>query len=97
MHADPEGSEDIRLTGSDTPRRMEYRAGTNLSVSLSSDAATQAPFRGYFDKLAKAGRSRCRSRRPRGATPFGIGTDRVRRAVAGEHRGADRVIVPPPG
>jgi hypothetical protein len=84
MHADLEGSEDIRLTGSDTPRCMEYRAGTNFSVSLSSDADTEAPLRGYFDKLTKAGRSRCRSSRPRGATPFGICTDRVRRAVAGD-------------
>jgi PhnB protein len=45
MHADLEGPGSIRFMAADTPKRMEYRPGSNFSMSLSgrtrrSSAAT---------------------------------------------------------
>ena len=53
MHADLEGPEGIRFMAADTPIKMEYRPGTNFSMSLSGD--DEAELRGYFDKLADGG------------------------------------------
>lgn len=39
----------ITLMASDTPERMEYRPGTNFSISLSGD--DEEELRGYWDKL----------------------------------------------
>jgi PhnB protein len=40
--------------GSDTPNRMEYRPGTNFSLSLSGD--DEALLRGWFERLSDGGR-----------------------------------------
>jgi PhnB protein len=40
----------MTLMGSDTPSRMEYKPGTNVSMSLSGD--NEAELRGYWDKLS---------------------------------------------
>ena len=53
MHADLEVPGGIRLMGADTPKHMEYRPGTNVSVSLSGESEPE--LRGYFDKLAEGG------------------------------------------
>ncbi len=53
MHADLEGPEGIRFMAADTPIKMEYRPGTNFSMSLSGDDETE--LRGYFEKLAEGG------------------------------------------
>jgi len=53
MHADLEGPEGIRFMAADTPVKMEYRPGTNFSMSLSGD--DEAQLRGYFEKLAEGG------------------------------------------
>jgi PhnB protein len=50
MHAMLEADNGITLMGSDTPERMEYKPGTNISVSLSGD--NEEELRGYWDKLA---------------------------------------------
>jgi PhnB protein len=37
----------------DTPNSMEYRPGTNISMSLSGD--NEAELRGYYEKLSAGG------------------------------------------
>lgn len=53
MHAQLEGDNGITFMASDTPSRMEYRAGNNFNMSLSGD--DEAALRGYFEKLADGG------------------------------------------
>ena len=43
----------ITFMASDTPDRMEYKPGTNFSMSLSGD--DEAELTGYYDKLAEGG------------------------------------------
>ena len=53
MHAMLEADNGIIFMASDTPNRMEYRAGTNYSMSLSGD--NEAELRGYYEKLSAGG------------------------------------------
>jgi PhnB protein len=46
-------AEGITFMASDTPDRMEYKPGTNFSMSLSGD--DEAELTGYYDKLAAGG------------------------------------------
>lgn len=50
MHSVLEADNGIAFMASDTPDRMEYKAGNNYSMSLSGD--NEAELRGYFEKLA---------------------------------------------
>src|ERR1700694_3810291 len=43
----------ITFMASDTPDRMEYKPGTNFSMSLSGDDETELT--GYYDRLADGG------------------------------------------
>ena len=53
MHAMLTTEDGLVLMGADTPNRMEYRPGTNYSVSLSGD--DEPALRGYWDGLAAGG------------------------------------------
>lgn len=53
MHAELETPNGMSLMASDTPNRMEYRPGTNFSVSLSGD--NEAELTAYFQKLSAGG------------------------------------------
>jgi PhnB protein len=53
MHSVLEADNGITIMASDTPSRMEYRAGTNMSMSLSGDNA--AELKAYFEKLSAGG------------------------------------------
>lgn len=53
MHSELEAENGVTFMASDTPDRMEYRAGTNFSMSLSGD--NKAELRGYFEQLAVGG------------------------------------------
>jgi PhnB protein len=53
MHAQLEGEHGVVFMGSDTPQRMEYKPGSNFSMSLSGD--DDAVLRGWFQKLAYGG------------------------------------------
>jgi PhnB protein len=53
MHSQLEADNGITFMASDTPSRMEYRAGTNMSMSLSGD--NESELKGYFEKLAAGG------------------------------------------
>jgi PhnB protein len=54
MHAMLEADNGITFMAADTPKRMEFKTGTNFSMSLSGD--NEAELRGYFDKLSTGGR-----------------------------------------
>jgi PhnB protein len=53
MHAVLEADNGIVFMASDTPNNMEYRTGTNYSMSLSGDNETE--LRGYYEKLSAGG------------------------------------------
>ena len=53
MHSVLEADNGITIMASDTPSRMEYRAGTNMSISLSGD--NEAELKAYFEKLSVGG------------------------------------------
>lgn len=53
MHSQLEDENGIVLMASDTPGRMEYRPGTNMSISLSG--GNGAELTGYFEKLSDGG------------------------------------------
>ena len=53
MHSVLEADNGIAFMASDTPDRMEYKAGTNYSMSLSGD--NEAELSGYFEKLSAGG------------------------------------------
>ena len=53
MHSELEADNGITFMASDTPSRMEYRAGTNMSMSLSGD--NEAELKAYFEKLSVGG------------------------------------------
>ena len=53
MHSVLEADNGITFMASDTPNAMEYKAGTNYSMSLSGD--NEAELRGYFEKLSAGG------------------------------------------
>ena len=53
MHATLEADNGITFMASDTPNRMEYKAGTNYSMSLSGD--NEAELKAYFEKLSVGG------------------------------------------
>jgi PhnB protein len=45
----------IEFFASDTPERMEYKPGTNFSMSLSGEPDDEALLTGYFEKLSQGG------------------------------------------
>jgi PhnB protein len=74
MHSMLEAENGITFMAADTPNSMEYRSGTNMSMSLSGD--NEAELRGYFEKLAAGGRiNQPLLQAPWGDT-FGMVTDR---------------------
>ena len=68
LHASQDPSEDnlvmhsmlvvpngLTLMASDTPQRMTYNPGDNISVSLSGEAEDQEVLEGYWNKLIEGG------------------------------------------
>jgi len=53
MHAMLEADNGITMMAADVPDRMEYRPGTNHSMSLSGD--NEAELKTYFEKLSAGG------------------------------------------
>jgi PhnB protein len=53
MHSVLEADNGITFMASDTPNRMEYKPGTNYSMSLTGD--NEAELKGYFEKLSAGG------------------------------------------
>jgi PhnB protein len=55
MHSQLTTPSGFTIMASDTPSRMEFTPGTNISVSLSGGPETDAELRGYWDGLADGG------------------------------------------
>jgi PhnB protein len=74
MHAQLEGENGIIFMAADTPSSMEYRPGTNFSMSLSGE--DEGVLRGYFDKLADGGQVIMPLEKAPWGDTFGMLTDR---------------------
>jgi PhnB protein len=74
MHAQLEGENGIVFMAADTPSSMEYRPGTNFSMSLSGE--DENVLRGYFDKLADGGQVMMPLEKAPWGDTFGMLTDR---------------------
>ncbi len=64
----------LTLMGADTPSTMEFRVGTNYSVSLSGD--DEPTLRGYFDGLSDGGTPGVPLEKAPWGDSFGMFTDR---------------------
>ena len=53
MHAELNAGEGLTFFGSDTPERMEFRPGTNISMSLTGE--NEDELKAYFSKLSADG------------------------------------------
>ncbi len=74
MHAELEAENGIAFMAADTPNGMEYRPGTNFSVSLSGD--NLAELTTYYEKLSAGGKvTEPLKKAPWGDT-FGMFTDK---------------------
>ena len=74
MHATLEADNGITFMASDTPNRMEYKAGTNYSTSLSGD--NEAELKGYFEKLLAGGNVTMPLEKAPWGDTFGMLTDK---------------------
>jgi PhnB protein len=74
MHSQLTGENGIVFMASDTPARMEFRPGTNFSMSLSGD--DEPVLRGWFEKLADGGLVTMPLERAMWGDTFGMLTDR---------------------
>jgi PhnB protein len=74
MHSVLEADNGISFMASDTPSRMEYRAGTNMSMSLSGD--NEEELKAYFEKLSVGGRVSMPLEKAIWGDSFGMCTDK---------------------
>ncbi len=74
MHALLEAENGITFMASDTPNRMEYRPGTNMSMSLSGD--NEKELRAYFEKLSAGGKVTMPLEKAAWGDTFGMCRDR---------------------
>ena len=74
MHSVLEADNGITFMASDTPNRMEYRVGTNFSMSLSGD--NEAELRAYFEKLSASGNVTMPLEKALWGDSFGMLTDK---------------------
>ena len=74
MHSVLEADNGITFMASDTPDRMEYRTGTNFSMSLSGD--NEAELRAYFEKLSVGGQITMPLEKAPWGDTFGMLTDK---------------------
>ena len=74
MHSELQAENDMTFMASDTPNRMEYRPGTNFSMSLTGDNETQLS--GYFQKLSAGGKITMPLAKAPWGDMFGMCTDK---------------------
>lgn len=73
MHSELTAENGIVFMASDTPGNMEYRPGTNMSMSLSGEA--EAELRGYWEKLSAGATIDQRLEKAPWGDTFGMLTD----------------------
>ncbi len=74
MHADLDGSSGVHFMGSDVPPRMEFRPGSNVTMSLSGDSEDE--LRRTFDRLSDGGTVTMPLQKAQWGDTFGMCTDR---------------------
>jgi PhnB protein len=74
MHSVLEAENGITFMAADTPNRMEYKPGTNYSMSLSGD--DEAELKKYFEKLSAGGQITQPLVKATWGDTFGMVTDR---------------------
>ena len=74
MHSVLEADNGITIMASDTPNRMEYRPGTNMSMSLTGD--NEAELKAYFEKLSAGGTVTMPLEKAMWGDSFGMCTDK---------------------
>jgi PhnB protein len=74
MHSVLEAENGITFMASDTPSRMEFRPGTNMSMSLSGD--NEAELTAYFEKLSAGGMVTMPLQKAIWGDSFGMCTDK---------------------
>ena len=76
MHASLETPSGYTIFASDTPPSMELATGSQITMSLSGDAESDAELRGYWEKLSADGTVRMPLERQVWGDDFGMVTDR---------------------
>ncbi len=76
MHAELDGQECMTIMASDTPNRMEYRPGSNVSMSLSGDSDTMDHLKMVFDQLCDGGKVTMPMEKAMWGDMFGMCTDK---------------------
>jgi PhnB protein len=74
MHAMLEADNGITFMAADTPSGMEYRPGSNMSMSLSGD--NEAELRSYWEKLSAGGTMTMPLEKAPWGDTFGMVTDK---------------------
>lgn len=74
MHASLQADNGIVFMASDTPSRMEFRPGSNYSMSLSGD--NEAELKTYFQKLSAGGKITMPLEKAIWGDTFGMLTDK---------------------
>jgi PhnB protein len=74
MHAMLEADNGITFMAADTPTGMEYRPGTNMTMSLSGD--NEAELRSYWKKLSAGGTTTMPLEKAPWGDTFGMLTDK---------------------
>lgn len=74
MHALLEADHGMTLMASDTPPGMDFRPGTNISISLSGD--DEKALRGYWEKLSAGGTVMMPLEKAPWGDTFGMCTDK---------------------
>lgn len=74
MHSMLEAENGIAFMAADTPNEMEYRPGTNMSMSLSGD--NEPELMGYFQKLSSGGTIAMPLEKAPWGDSFGMVTDK---------------------
>lgn len=90
MHSTLTTDNDLTLMGADTPKRMTYTPGNDVSLSLNGD--DEAELRGYWDKLTDGAEIRMPLEKAQWGDTFGMLTDKFGMRwmvnIAGQHPAA---------
>ena len=73
MHAELDADDGLVFMASDTPQRMEYQPGTNISMSLTGENEEQ--LKTYFKKLSTGGKVSMPLKKEVWGDTFGMCTD----------------------
>ena len=74
MHAELNASDSLLFMASDTPARMEFRPGTNMSLALTGE--NEAELKIYFQKLSAGGKITMPLEKAAWGDTFGMCTDK---------------------